>query len=49
MQPVKHPFLTATARAPFEEDALREILVRSTNFDDFLRRLKEGGYIVLPD
>lgn len=48
MQPVQHPFLTATARAAFEESALREILDRSTTFDDFLRRLTEGGYVVRP-
>ena len=46
--PAKHPFLSATAHAPEEEDTLRKTLDQSKDFDDFLRRLRERGYTVQP-
>ena len=47
--PAKHPFLSATAHAPEEEDTLRKTLDQSKDFDDFLRRLREDGYTVEPN
>ena len=44
--PVMHPFLSATAHAADEEDALHAILEQSSSFDDFLRLLSQGGYTV---
>jgi hypothetical protein len=45
-RPAVHPFLSGSARDPMEEDALRTILDRSKDFDDFLRRLSEAGYTI---
>ena len=42
--PVMHPFLSATAHAANEENALHAILEQSSDFDDFLRRLTRNGY-----
>jgi hypothetical protein len=42
-----HPFLSASAYDPFTEGALRQILLKSTSFDDFLERLREAGYRVV--
>ena len=47
--PAQHPFLSATAQAPEEENALHQILEQSKDFDDFLRRLRDGGYTVQPN
>jgi hypothetical protein len=47
--PAKHPFLSATAHAPEEEDALHKVLDQSKDFDDFLRRLRDSGYTVQPN
>jgi hypothetical protein len=44
--PVMHPFLSATAHVASEENALHVILVQSSDFDDFLRRLAQGGYTI---
>lgn len=46
--PVTHPFLSASAYDPFREGAIRQILLQSTSFDDFLTRLKDAGYRVEP-
>ena len=45
---VKHPFLSASAYAPEEEDALRQLLEKSQNTRDFLARLRKAGYEVAP-
>ncbi len=42
--PVRHPFLSASAHAPEEEDALKRILDASESTADFLARLKNAGY-----
>lgn len=42
--PVRHPFLSASAHAPEEEDALKRILDASESTADFLARLKSAGY-----
>lgn len=44
--PVMHPFLSATAYAATEENALHTILEQSSDFDDFLRRLTQSGYTI---
>jgi hypothetical protein len=41
-----HPFLSATAHAATEENALHAILEQSSDFDDFLRRLTQSGYTI---
>jgi hypothetical protein len=46
--PATHPFLSASAYDPFREGALRKILLQSASFDDFLKRLKDAGYRVVP-
>jgi hypothetical protein len=46
--PAQHPFLSAAAQTPEEENALYQILEQSKDFDDFLRRLRAGGYTVQP-
>jgi hypothetical protein len=43
---VAHTFVTGNARDPMEEGALRTILERSKDFDDFLRRLSEASYMI---
>lgn len=43
-----HPFLSASAYDPFREGALRKILLESSSFDDFLSRLTQAGYKVVP-
>jgi hypothetical protein len=43
-KPVMHPFLSARAHVPEEEDALQMILKQSANFNDFLDRLRKAGY-----
>jgi hypothetical protein len=42
--PVMHPFLSATAHVAEEEHALRIILDQSTDFGNFLDRLRKAGY-----
>ena len=44
--PVMHLFLSATAHAATEENALHVILEQSSDFDNFLRRLILSGYTV---
>jgi len=44
--PVVHPFLSATAHAATEENALHALLEQSTDFDDFLRLLTQSGYTI---
>jgi len=44
--PVMHPFLSATAHAASEENALQAVLVQSSDFDDFLWRLAQNGYTI---
>lgn len=44
--PVHHPFLSASAHAPEEEDALKRILDASESTADFLARLKTAGFEV---
>jgi len=46
--PVRHPFLSASAHAPEEEDALKRVLDASESTADFLARLKSAGYAVKP-
>lgn len=41
---VRHPFLSASAHAPEEEDALKRILDASESTADFLSRLETAGY-----
>ena len=43
-EPVTHPFLTAQALDPFEEDNLGKILGESGSFDEFISLLKANGY-----
>jgi hypothetical protein len=45
---VKRSFLTASAHAPEEEDALRRLLERSKDTQDFFARLRKAGYEVSP-
>ncbi|HEY8736695.1 MAG TPA: hypothetical protein VIO62_06595 [Candidatus Dormibacteraeota bacterium] len=45
--PATHPFLSASAYDPFTEGTLRQILLKSTSFDDFLAKLREAGYRVV--
>jgi hypothetical protein len=44
--PPRHPFLTAAALAPEEENLLRQILDASANTIDFLDNLRRAGYVV---
>lgn len=44
---VRHPFLSATSHAPFEEDALRSLLLRSKSTGEFLESMRGAGYQVL--
>lgn len=44
--PPNHPFLSASAHAPEEEDALRTLLEASKDLNDFLERLRKAGYAV---
>ena len=48
VEPPTHPFLTATAFEPEDEDALRVILEASKSFPDFVARLKKANYDVRP-
>ena len=48
VEPPTHPFLTASALQPSEEGGLRDILVASKSFPDFVERLKKAGYDVRP-
>ena len=47
--PVLHPFLTANARAPEEEDRIGYILSQSKDAQDFILRLRQAGYAVTAD
>ena len=46
VEPDKHPFLSAHALAPLEEENLTIILDKSKSLEEFLSLLKEGGYTV---
>jgi hypothetical protein len=48
VEPPTHPFLTASALTPEDEDGLRDILDASKSFPDFIERLKKAGYAVRP-
>ncbi len=43
-QPVRHPFLTASALDPAEEGRLSEFLSASKNTLEFLEHLRQAGY-----
>lgn len=43
-----HPFLSASAYVPEEEDALRRLLEQSQSTRDFIMRLRKAGYEVAP-
>jgi len=45
---VSHPFLSASAHDPLEEDALRALLLRAKNTGEFLELLRGAGYQVSP-
>lgn len=45
-QQIKHPFLTATALVPEEENNLYQLLQKVQNFNDFVNLLKANGYSV---
>ncbi len=45
-QEIKHPFLTATALVPEEENTLYQFLQKAKNFDGYVNLLKANGYIV---
>ncbi|MDQ6711495.1 MAG: hypothetical protein M3Z11_13215 [Candidatus Dormibacteraeota bacterium] len=45
--PATHPFLSASAYDPFTDGALRNILLKSSSFDDFLEKLRDAGYRVV--
>lgn len=46
--PPRHPFVSARSLDPLEEDALREILLKSADFSEFVVLLTENGYKVEP-
>ena len=45
---VTHPFISGRAMDAFHESRLRDILLQSSNADDFVRRLAAAGYRVEP-
>jgi hypothetical protein len=45
--PAMHPFLSATALDAGHEDRLRELLERSHDVDEFVRRLEAEGFRVV--
>lgn len=47
-EPPRHPFLTASALDPIEENALRETLDKSRSFEEFVSLLKAQGYTLRP-
>lgn len=46
--PVKHPFLSAQAFDAASEDELRTLLLKSNNFDEYLKALVNAGYKTVP-
>ena len=48
-KPPEHPFLSASALAPFEENELRRILDASGSTAEFLRNLEQAGYRIQAD
>lgn len=46
--PRRHPFLSAQALDPAEENDLGMILEESKSFEDFMARLKAAGYAASP-
>jgi hypothetical protein len=48
VEPVRHPFLTAQSRDPFEESKLAEILNGCGSFAVFVKALEIAGYTVVP-
>lgn len=46
LQPVTHPFLSASARSATHEHKLRELLVASKDLPDFLARLRAASFDV---
>lgn len=47
-KPPAHPFLSAEALDPMEEDNLRRLLDKSRSFDEFFTHLKNSGYTLTP-
>lgn len=47
-KPTAHPFLSAEALDPMEEDNLRRLLDKSRSFDEFFAHLKKSGYTLTP-
>lgn len=45
-EPVRHPFLSASALAPEEEGNLRNILDQAKSLEEFLGLLEKNGYRV---
>lgn len=45
-KPQKHPFITASAFVPEEENNLRSFLDKAKNFNDYVSLLTESGYKV---
>jgi hypothetical protein len=48
-KPLRHPFLTASALTPDKESRLRQILDASVNTIDFLKNLRQAGYVVIAE
>ena len=46
--PVRHAFLSASARSAIHEDALRKLLVAATSFDGFVASLTAAGFRLEP-
>jgi hypothetical protein len=46
LPPGVHPFIDAQAHDPVTEGRLRALLDESSDFDDYLRRLREAGFEV---
>lgn len=45
----KHSFLSVNALSPQDEDKLSKILQESVNTADFIKKLRQSGYIVKDD
>lgn len=47
--PVRHPFLSASARSAVHEAQLRKLLVASKSFDEFVAALEGAGFRLEPN
>lgn len=47
-KPVIHPFISASSYDIMAEGELHKLLKKATNFQDYVRLLKESGYEVKP-